>query len=839
MPLLPEPGLIPVRLRFMHLLIVCSSGALILKSNPAMATPPTAFQSGFLRQGSAFSDDAAAKALDMLSSAEDLAPGDHWVEIQINMRYFGQRNIRFDFDPQHKRLLPCLSRELLEQMGLRTESLADGSGLQKRCVDLMQTVPGSQIEFDGSKLHLAISIPQIAMRRDAIGRIDPALWDYGINAAFLSYQASAQQSTGRAAGRRNSADLYLNTGINLGAWRLRSNQSIRHDEEGRREWTRAYAYAQRDIPGTHANLTVGETYTSGDVFRSLPIKGALIRTDQEMLPDTLQGYAPVVRGVAQSRAKLEVLQNGYPIYSTYVSAGPYEIDDLTTAGNGELEIVLTEADGQVRRFTQAYATINNLLREGVWKYSAALGRYNGLDTAEQPWLWQGTLALGTAWNSTLYTGLMASDFYRATALGVSRDMGSLGAVAFDLTHSSADIDKPGQRSVQGLSHAIKYGKAFATNTNLRFAGYRYSTEGYRDFDEAVRQRSDDSMFKGSRRSRLEASIHQRVGTRSSVSLTLSQQDYWNSNREQRQFQFNVNTQHAGITYNLYASQSLSDGRSRDNSRQVGLSVSMPLDLGHSSNVTFDVQNSGNRQSQRASLSGSLDDNRLSYRTSLSNDNGQQQSAGVAIGYQTAFGGIGAGLTQGTDYRSASVTANGAVLLHGDGIELGPNLGDTIALVQVPETSDVGIMNATGVKTDRRGYALVPYLRPYRYNQIALQTNDLGPEVEIDNGSTQVLPARGAVVKATFAARKVTRLIIHARTRDGQPLPFGAQVSDAQGNLMGISGQGGQIVLSTDMQPQILDIRWGQEIEPQCRLHIDPAVMPLNKGYRVQSLVCSQ
>ncbi|WP_163004526.1 fimbria/pilus outer membrane usher protein, partial [Pseudomonas viridiflava] len=106
-------------------------------------------------------------------------------------------------------------------------------------------------------------------------------------------------------GRRNSADLYLNSGINLGAWRLRSNQSIRHDEEGGRQWKRAYAYAQRDLPGTHANLTLGETYTTGDVFASVPIEGALIRTDQEMLPDALQGYAPVIRGVAQSRAKLE------------------------------------------------------------------------------------------------------------------------------------------------------------------------------------------------------------------------------------------------------------------------------------------------------------------------------------------------------------------------------------------------------------------------------------------------------------------------------------------------------------------------------------------------------
>ncbi len=343
MTLLPDSGLIPVRLRFMQMLIVCGSVAVPLELTRA-ATPAN-FQSGFLRQGQDYDSEAAASVLNQLAVADSLGPGDHWVEIHVNMRYFGQRQIRFDADPQGNGLLPCLSRELLEQIGVRLDSLADPALLQVACVALGQLIPDSKVVLDGGRLQLSISIPQIAMRRDATGRVDPALWDYGINAAFINYQTSAQQTAHKETGTSSSADLYLNTGINLGAWRLRSNQSVRQDAQGRREWTRAYAYAQRDLPGTHANLTLGETYTGGDVFRSVPIKGGLIKTDQEMLPDSLQGYAPVIRGVAQSRAKLEVLQNGYPIYSTYVSAGPYEIDDLNTAGSGELEIVLTEADG--------------------------------------------------------------------------------------------------------------------------------------------------------------------------------------------------------------------------------------------------------------------------------------------------------------------------------------------------------------------------------------------------------------------------------------------------------------------------------------------------------------
>jgi outer membrane usher protein len=797
------------RLHLVHLFILGSGSVTLFETKPLLAAPAVEFESGFLRQSPGQASNAGTLALSALNNNLDLGPGRYLVDVQINLNPLGQREIEFVLSPEGDRLLPCLSAELLEQFGVRLDSLADPALLQASCVDLRTLIDKADFDFDSSNLLLSISVPQIAMRRDGMAQVDPQRWDHGINAAFVSYQVSAQQSTSDYRGNTSNDDLYLNSGLNLGPWRLRSNQSLRQDEQGKREWTRTQTFAQRDLPGTHANLTLGETYTSGDVFKSLPIQGALINSDLGMLPDVLQGYAPIIRGVAQSRAKLEVFQNGYPIYSTYVSAGPYEINDLsTTGGSGDLEIVLTEADGQVRRFTQPYSTISNLLREGVWRYSGAVGRYNGAGEFEQPLLWQGTLAMGTVWDSTLYGGLMTSEFYRAGTFGVARDLGTFGALAFDVTQSSADIDTLDVGTLQGSSYAVKYGKAFPSKTNLRFAGYRYSTEGYRDFDEAIQQRSQSSGFRGSRRSRLEASVYQNVGARSSLSLTLSQQDYWQTSEVQRQFQFNFNTYHRGVGYNLFASQSLSD--SRNNDRLLGLSVTLPLDFGHSATATFDVQRTGDRYTQRASLSGNADENRLNYRAAVSNeDNGRQQAAALSLGYQTGKGSVGAGITQASDYRNVSINASGAVLMHADGIEFGPYLGETSALVEVPGIAGVGVVNATGVKTTKQGYALVPYLRPYRVNRVELQTDQLGPEVEIDNGTTQLVPRRGAVVKATFPARSVTRLVITGHTPDGQPLPFGAQVSNAQGDVIGVVGQAGQVMVSTSPEAQTLDVHWAK------------------------------
>jgi outer membrane usher protein len=839
----PGHGRIPFeRLRLAPLFMAAASSPLTLAAESVPAAPPVEFQSGFLLQTPGYSSDASLHALHALTEKQSLSPGTYRVEIQINQSHAGSREIEFYHDAARDQLLPCLSAALLEELGVRLGSVSEPQLLEAGCVDLFTLIPQSRIDFDSGRLALSLSIPQASIRRSASGQVRPELWDAGINAAFVNYQISAQEHASRQGRHETSNDVFLNSGINLGAWRLRTNQTMRHEADGKRIWASAYTYAQRDLPGLNANLTLGETFTSGDVFRSLPIKGVLIRSDLQMLPDALQGYAPVIRGVALSRSKLEIFQNGYPLYSTYVSAGPYVIDDLTTAGNGELEIVLTEADGQVRRFTQPYASISNLLRQGVWQYSSALGRYNGAFESSEPLFWQGTLAAGVGANSSLYGGLMSSGFYHAATAGVARDLGSIGAAAFDVTHSRTDLDDPmpggtpRDSRINGMSYSFKYGKAFTSQTNLRFAGYRYSTEGYRDFDEAVRQRDQDITWRGSRRSRLEASIHQKIGAGSGLSLTLAHQDYWGSDYQQRQFQFNFNTRHAGVTYNLHASQSLSDRHGTD--RQLGLSVSLPLDFGRSSHFNFDMHKSGERFNQRASVNGSFDDHRLNYVASVSRDENRQHAASVAVGYQAPFGSVGAGFTQGSDFRSASINASGAVLLHADGIEMGPYLGETAALVQVPGTPGVGVQNATGSTTNRRGYALVPSLRPYRFNQIVLETEQLGPEVEIDNGTLQVVPRRGAVVKASFAARQVNRLILTVRHASGRPLPFGAQVADAEGKPVGVVGQAGQLLLATGLEPQTLTASWGGAEPQRCSMTIEPARMTLNKGYRIQDLPCN-
>lgn len=63
-----------------------------------------------------------------------------------------------------------------------------------------------------------------------------------------------------------------------------------------------------------------------------------------MLPDSLKGFAPTVRGIAKSNARVTIKQNGYVIYQTYVSPGAFAINDLyPTSSSGDLQVTVKRA----------------------------------------------------------------------------------------------------------------------------------------------------------------------------------------------------------------------------------------------------------------------------------------------------------------------------------------------------------------------------------------------------------------------------------------------------------------------------------------------------------------
>ena len=97
--------------------------------------------------------------------------------------------------------------------------------------------------------------------------------------------------------------------------------------------------------------------------QQLPVPRVQLSSVDDMLPDSLRGYAPVVRGVAATNARVEIRQNGYVIYSTNVAPGPFEIHDVYPhTNNGDLQVTVNEADGSHKTFSVAYSSSQHAAR---------------------------------------------------------------------------------------------------------------------------------------------------------------------------------------------------------------------------------------------------------------------------------------------------------------------------------------------------------------------------------------------------------------------------------------------------------------------------------------------
>jgi outer membrane usher protein len=287
------------------------------------------------------------------------------------------------------------------------------------CVDLSAFVPGATVDFDFTEQKLALSVPQKYMRNAARGYVPPELWENGVNAGFLSYKANAYQSN---SGGLHSTQEYLglNAGVNIGGWHFRHQSSVTASTGQPTQFDNIATYVQHDVTKLRSQVTLGDAQTTGDVFDSVSFRGAQIATDDRMLPESLRGYAPVVRGTADSNARVSVRQNGQVIYETNVSPGPFEIRDLYATGyGGNLDVTVTEADGRTKSFTVPYASVAQSLRPGTTRFAVTAGQLRDSSLQTKPGFTQFTLQRGFTNLLTLYGGAIASNGYLAANVGAA------------------------------------------------------------------------------------------------------------------------------------------------------------------------------------------------------------------------------------------------------------------------------------------------------------------------------------------------------------------------------------------------------------------------------------
>jgi len=778
--------------------------------------------------------------------------GSYAVDVSVNGKARGSYDVLFRAVPGGDVAIPCFTLEMLERLGVdgdqvanrvrQSQAVAKANGeeaaaatrgiAREACFTLRETLPGSTYAFDSADLKLELTIPQTGMRKTAQGYVDPSRWDEGINVGLLQYNVNGYTSEGTFTGH-NFSSLYtgLLSGLNLGSWHFRHRSTLNWSSAGSgMSWQSIETFVQRDITVLRSQITLGDSFTSGELFDSFGVRGLQLSSDDRMLPNSLQAYAPTIRGVADTNARVVVRQGGNTLYEATVSPGAFEFNDLPATGyGGDLDVAITESDGRIHRFSVPFASVPQLLRPGQQRFNFTVGQYRDTFVYTKPWIAQLTYQRGITNLVTAYAGALSSAGYGSGMLGMALNT-PVGAFAFDVTTAHTSV--PGMSTFHGVSSRVSYSKMMtSTGTNFSAAAYRYSTANFFSLQDAVSARSDwvrsIGQYNYRARTRLQLNVNQRLGERSAMYVTGSSQDYWGGERgRDLQFQMGFNSTFRNIPYSVYV-QRTRNGDDRTVT-QVGTNVSIPLGRQtYTKRSIFDsLTASASRDSTGSSaiqmaLSGSQGSIApVSYGINASRIVGGDNriaSLGAYGTYRSPIGTYNANASVSSQARQASFGASGAMIAHRGGVTPSPPLGQAAALIEAKGATGGAVVNGQGASIDRFGYAVIPSLTPYRVNTVEIDPSRLPDDVELKNTSEEVVPRYNSVVFVKMGTVRGRPVFATMQKSDGSPLPMGTQLFDGAGKSIGGVGQGGMAFLRGLEGSGVLSARWGIGPKEQCQV----------------------
>lgn len=663
-----------------------------------------------------------------------------------------------------------------------------------KCYHLSK-VPYAGITFNFARQSMNVRIPQLGM--DNTKSVSSRFWDFGDSGFNLHYLLNSFRA------KEQSSDYYgsLDGDVSVGRWLLS-----------------AYAYGnQQDhltvprwvmstpVGAVKSDFRVGKLQISSPTLAGVAFNGVELKSNDDMKSPEMRTYAPVLFGVARTNARVEVLQNGYVLYSKVLPPGPFRIDDVSPLSNGELTVTVKEQDGSESSTVYPVTTMADLLHPGDQSYDVATGVRDDSNNNYERKKLSGPFAYAT-WAkgypvATLNSSMLIHQDYQNAGLGTALPLGQWGALSIGASASNAQYHNNGRS--EGGNFSLRYAKSLSERTDLQIIGYQYTTSGYVDFSDF---QPDESLWRR-RRDRYEAQIFHRFEDNVGLSATLWDQSYWDSSTEEginvglsvpyRDASFALNAQYNMMTTNTSWEQN--HHRYNNDQLVIAVSVFIPFDLFEkhtyfNNNTQWD--NSSHSISTSSGIGAQVND-RLSYNTGISTSGHNHTSEYVSGSYGFDATNLSLSYSNGNNgYYSGSAQLSGSVVQVGHSLPiLTRNIADSFALVKMKGLEGVAINSAT--KTDSSGRAVVP-LNPYRRNTLYIDVATLPNDVDVEETAFSLIPTRGSKHYYEIKYEKHNQYLLDIFKDKAQKIHVAGNtvVTDDRGEEVGVVDPSGLLYIHT-------------------------------------------
>ncbi|MFT3988416.1 fimbria/pilus outer membrane usher protein [Aestuariivirga sp.] len=518
------------------------------------------------------------------------------------------------------------------------------------------------------------------------------------------------------------------------------------------------------------------SYRLGDIIsgglrwtRPVRMGGGQIERNFGLRPDLITMPLPHLSGSAAVPSTLEVYQDNIRTYSADVQPGPFSIDNLPVFTNsGTARMVLTDASGRQVATEADFFTSPELLAKGLLDYSADLGlaRRNygteSFDYDRNP-AFSGSARYGVTDAVTGEAhGEAMFDLVNA-GVGAVASAREFGLFSGAVSASAHDGDKG---LLMYASWSAQYGRLALNASTSRTLGTYWDIAAatrapdpdlpfYSDVPKALDQVSIGYSLPDYNTGLGLSFIHQEDGD--------GKVSYLISGSATKTFDF-------GPT--LFASAYYDTQDDHDFGGYVG--VSWPLGARTMMSGGMSVTNHSIYATADAYRPLGVDAGDYGWRVNRQQGDAQSTTAGAS--YRTSVGVADGSIYQGGKQVSGNASFSGAFVVADDSVFASDTIMDSFAVVDT-RTPGVGVSyeNRYAGKTRGDGKLLLPGLRSFQKNRIAIDVNDLPLDAEASSTEQIVVPGDGAGVVVDFGVKTdMAGVIVTLTGPDGKAIPAGSE-----------------------------------------------------------------
>ena len=525
-----------------------------------------------------------------------------------------------------------------------------------------------------------------------------------------------------------------------------------------------------DSAYTFADVNSLRRYSLGDFItgslawtRPVHLGGVQIRSDFSMRPDLITFPLPSVTGSAAVPSSVTVLADGNLVLSSQVAAGPFEVPQIPViSGAGTITMMVTNALGQQVTVSQPFYASSTLLSPGLKTFAVQSG------LVRTNW---GTVSndYGKIAGIAMYRRGLTRQFtvegnvegtpgtFLAGAGGVLQ-IGNLGVVNFAAAASDA-LGNPGLQFAVG---AQRIGRIFSIGGSAIIA-----TRNYRDvatMNGGGVLRKQMSAFTGLSLRRYGSPGIAYSGIDQDA-FPISAQSGGSSSLHSHVFSASYSIQFHRLS--IFASQFVNLVGSGNNGLQVGVTIP----FGKRASVDVGASSDGNGQMQVQQSAPIIGD--WGYQAYLAAGESPHEFAEVQ--YKSPVGLFTAGIDNSAGQTTFLLEAEGALSLVDHGIFPSNTIFDSFAVVDTSPMPHIHVLQENRVvgKTSSSGRLLVPDMRAFDLNRIAIDATDISPDASISYASGLIRPQDRSGVVVKFPIKFSHGALLTLVDQAGSHMPIGS------------------------------------------------------------------